>query len=507
MNAFSRYFLELASKFFEDVKNWFVGLFNTLFKDVWNNFKNYFLITKEHSQNFDFVGWLMFILTFIIIFTFLYFLIIRLIYAIRRYIKFQRTEIEKDDLKEEIAVLNEKVLATIDEKNKILAMKVSQLQGATQVEITPERIIEPVSEKTRFSKLRAVDLQYNGQKLETHMRKEDEINLEEITDRFVNFAASSLDLFYDKISIRLFLASMSASKVIILEGVSGTGKTSLPYAFGRFFKKKAPIISVQPSWRERAELLGYFNEFTKKFNETDFLKALYEANYRTDVNLIVLDEMNLARIEYYFAEFLSIMELPDTNEWKIDLVPDIWENDPKLLSDGKVDVPQNTWFIGTANKDDSTFTITDKVYDRAMIINFETKGKRFESVKAEPMDITYDYLNKLFKNAQKEYPIDQELIEKFNKLDQYIYENLRIAFGNRIIKQMETFIPVYNACGGTQEEAIDYLLTSKILRKYEVLNISFLRNEIDALIEEINRVFGKNTLPKAIDYLKTIHKY
>src|SRR5690554_7599821 len=128
MNAFSRYFLELASEFFEDVKNWFVGLFNTLFKDVWNNFKNYFLITKEHSQNFDFVGWLMFILTFIIIFTFLYFLIIRLIYAIRRYIKFQRTEIEKDDLKEEIAVLHEKVLATIDEKNKRSEEHTSELQ-------------------------------------------------------------------------------------------------------------------------------------------------------------------------------------------------------------------------------------------------------------------------------------------------------------------------------------------------------------------------------------------
>jgi 5-methylcytosine-specific restriction endonuclease McrBC GTP-binding regulatory subunit McrB len=68
--------------------------------------------------------------------------------------------------------------------------------------------------------------------------------------------------------------------------------------------------------------------------------------------------MNLARIEYYFAEFLSIMEMPDLSEWKIDLVPDIWDSDPKMIINGKINIPQNVWFIGTANKDDSTFTIT-----------------------------------------------------------------------------------------------------------------------------------------------------
>ena len=91
---------------------------------------------------------------------------------------------------------------------------------------------------------------------------------------------------------------------MILEGISGTGKTSLPYAMGKFFGNDAAIISVQPSWRDRSEMVGYLNEFTKKFNETD-LKELYETTYREDLNFIVLDELNLARIEYYFAEFLS----------------------------------------------------------------------------------------------------------------------------------------------------------------------------------------------------------
>ena len=106
---------------------------------------------------------------------------------------------------------------------------------------------------------------------------------------------------------------------IITRRISGTGKTSLPYSLGKFFLNDVAICSVQPSWRDRTELIGYYNEFTKKFNESEFLRAIYEASYRKDVNIIILDEMNLARIEYYFAEFLSIMEMPNPQEWIVEV--------------------------------------------------------------------------------------------------------------------------------------------------------------------------------------------
>ncbi|UKI51074.1 MAG: hypothetical protein L6U99_07070 [Clostridium sp.] len=148
---------------------------------------------------------------------------------------------------------------------------------------------------------------------------------------------------------------------------------------GKFFQHDTSIISVQPSWRDRAELLGYLNEFTKKFNETDFLKSVYAAGYSDTINIIVLDEMNLARVEYYFAEFLSIMEMPDINEWKIDLVPSTDPTDPHNLINGKLMIPQNVWFVGTANKDDSTFTITDKVYDRAVTLAINQKAQYIDA--------------------------------------------------------------------------------------------------------------------------------
>ncbi len=503
MNAFSRYFLQLFTQIWEDLKEFFSGLWNTLIKNIGQNFESYYLILRDNKSGFGFLGWIMFVISSLIILLFLYFLFLRVIIFFKRYIKFRRSEVEKDDLKEEIALLNEQVQIAIAEKNKILAMKVSQLGvNPHQTPTYQEKEEEP----TRFSKLRAIDLQYNGKPLRIKMQEEESVDLQGLVENFINFASSRLNLYYKKETIMLYFASMATSKVLILEGISGTGKTSLPYAMSKFFKNNATIVSVQPSWRDRSELLGYLNEFTKKFNETDFLKALYETIYRNDINFIVLDEMNLARIEYYFAEFLSIMEMPDLSEWRIDLVPDVWDSDPRMLINGKLTIPQNVWFVGTANKDDSTFTITDKVYDRAMSIEFNSKGESFSTADTPPTNMTYDYLNSLFDKAKKENEIDSKLLEKFDKLDSYMINNFKLAFGNRILKQVQTFIPIYVACGGTQIEALDYLLAHKILRKFEALNITFMKNELEELVNEINKIFGKGKFVESINYIKELQR-
>ena len=93
---------------------------------------------------------------------------------------------------------------------------------------------------------------------------------------------------------------------------------------------------------------------------------------------MVLDEMNISRVEYYFADFLSIMEYPE-DEWvlKIMQLPYNFEA-PNHLEDGNLAISNTTWFIGTANKDDSTYTITDKVYDRAIVISFNERNKKID---------------------------------------------------------------------------------------------------------------------------------
>jgi 5-methylcytosine-specific restriction endonuclease McrBC GTP-binding regulatory subunit McrB len=216
--------------------------------------------------------------------------------------------------------------------------------------------------------------------------------------------------------------------------------------------------------------------------------------------------MNLARIEYYFAEFLSIMEMPDPNEWKIDLIPDSQPGDPKHIRLGKIMIPQNVWFVGTANKDDSTFTITDKVYDRAMALEFNNRAQYFDAPYTKSINMTSEYLDSLFKKAKEEYAVSAKSIENLNRLDQFIRDKFKIAFGNRIMKHINIFVPTYMACGGTEIEGLDFMLRSKILRKFESLNLSFLKEEIEELISLLDKLYGKNTFVSSIAYLRELQK-
>ncbi|NLF49478.1 MAG: hypothetical protein GX582_07580, partial [Acholeplasmataceae bacterium] len=513
---------------------------------IGENFKSYYDLLMAEMSDFTPVSWVMVAVAAVLNVALVIFIIAKLVIWFQKYAAFRKVEIEKNELIEEIALLNDKVIALIEEKNQIMALKVSQLGiNASTGEPADKIITGPIQRgqrmqpayaaadgqmpsgvpvrgdgeprkpgdtsqgpvgPSRFVKLIQVDKEYAGKDTHVYMEGKDFLTLPELVDAFVNFASSKMKLYYTRKMISLFFAGMAASKVMILEGISGTGKTSLPYAMARFFSNNASMISVQPSWRDRAEILGYLNEFTKRFNETDFLKALYESIYRKDINLIVLDEMNLARIEYYFAEFLSIMEMPDPSEWKIDLVPDAKPSDPLKVINGKINVPPNVWFIGTANKDDSTFTITDKVYDRAIALEFEAKGEFFQAPETEPIQISAAYLQELFDEAFYKYPVSEELLNKFSVLDKYIQANFKIAFGNRIMVQVHKFVPVYVATGGTEEDGLDYIFANKVLRKFESLNLAFLQDELDQLISQIHKIFGKNGFEESVKFIRLLKK-
>ena len=361
-----------------------------------------------------------------------------------------------------------------------------------------------IAQANRFPKLSLVDLKYRDWEPPVY---DDAISLEDFVDSFRAFACSQMKLYYTPEVIRRFVAGMAASKLLILEGISGTGKTSLPYSFSRYLDNPATIVSVQPSFRDRTEVLGYFNEFSKRFNETEFLRAVYEAGLRQDPSMIVLDEMNLARVEYYFAEILSVLEMPSHDEWVLDLVPTQWAADPKGLHDGKLTIPDSLWFIGTANNDDSTFTITDKVYDRAIPIELNERADAFECEPHERVHVTAEHLQYLFQKAKVEYVIDEELLQKMHKLDQYLQTRFKLAFGNRIIKQMYDFIPVYVACGGTELGGMDYIIARKVLKKFESMNVSFVRDEMKGLIEYIEKTFGEGGLPDSVMYLQRIQNF
>ena len=321
------------------------------------------------------------------------------------------------------------------------------------------------------------------------------ITLRQFCENFRNYAANKLKLYYDISDIRRFVAGMAVSKMLILQGMSGTGKTSLAHAFGDFIDNPSTVIPVQPMWKERTDLIGYYNEFTKRFNETTLLEKMYEANYSKDIYITVMDEMNIARVEYYFAEFLSLLELPNAEERLLTVVSDVWEDDPTQLENGNIKLPPNMWFIGTANNDDSTFAISDKVYDRAMIMNLDSKAEPFVAPTTGNTRISAKQFEDLAEQAMREYEVTSRNLRRIELLDNYLIEHFQITFGNRIMKQIKNYIPVFVACGGDELEALDDILSKKVLRKLEMQNPIYLRSASAGLVAYIDELFGYDRMP------------
>lgn len=478
------------------------------------NIPKYIEIFKVWSGDFGAGGWVLAILSVLVILAVLAGIVFLIVLLLKKYVRFRKTIVDQEELLNEVATLNRDVIKLTTEKEKILAMKVSQLglkpgespfledeQGEEKAEgDDADKLDEDYS---RFYKLTQVDLE-----IESYVPPEynNEISLPEICDMFRNFACSRMGLYYEPKIIRLFLAAFASTRLIILQGISGTGKTSLPYAFGKFLQNDATIASVQPSWRDRTELFGYFNEFTKRFNETELLKKMYEATYKDDVFLTIMDEMNIARVEYYFAELLSILEMPSRDEWVVTLVPSVWSTDPKHLFDGKLRLPENMWYIGTINNDDSTFAVTDKVYDRAIPIDINTKGKYFDAPWTDHLTLSYKHLESMFEECKIKHKVSEDSLRKLAELDDYVIEHFRLAFGNRIVKQLEDFVPAYVGCGGTEIDGLDFILCHKILRKFESLNLAFIRDEIGGLITYLNKHFGKSNMKESKEYLERLQR-
>ena len=506
METFTRFLYEFLSQFFSGIITILKGI-GTGVGQIFD-IKSYQNILDVYKNDLSMPEWALVVMSVLLILIFIA-LVIALIYLlIRKYLKFRKKAINQDELLDEVASLNSQVARLVKEKEDILAMKVSQLglkPGESPTETTEgqgeeEKVDNP---DIRFSKLDQIDKQYANYKTKDYGNS---FTLPELCENFRNFAASKLGLFYKPEMMRIFISALASTRLVILQGISGTGKTSLAYAWGKFMKHDSCVASVQPSWRDRTDMFGYFNEFTKKFNETEMLKEMYTAGYCDEVYTVILDEMNLSRVEYYFAEMLSILEMPNRDEWIIELVPNSWKTDPKKIIGGKLKVPANMWYIGTINNDDSTFAVTDKVYDRAMPIDINDKGVPFEPVETEAQDINFSYLDNLFKTAIQENPISQSTLNKIEEMDNYVIQHFRIAFGNRIVAHMKKFVPVFVACGGDEIDGVDYFIAKKILRKFEQLNIAYIRDEIDPYVEFLDKTFGKNKMKECTEYLLRLKK-
>ena len=204
--------------------------------------------------------------------------------------------------------------------------------------------------------------------------------------------------------------------------------------------------------------------------------------------------------------FVALIICLPPKEWIVDVIASGRDDDPQHLEGGKLLVPQNIWFVGTANNDDSTFTITDKVYDRAISMFFDNKAKPFDAPYTEALPLPAEYLADLYAKAKEAYPVSEEAMAKFEELDEFVIEHFKLAFGNRIMKQLYSFVPCYIACGGTELEAFDFMFKTKVLKKFEVLSVGLTKEELIGLDEELTRLYGLNEFSMSRDKIKTLMK-
>lgn len=312
-----------------------------------------------------------------------------------------------------------------------------------------------------------------------------------VTEIRNRMATGDTAFYYDEVDVRLFLAGLASSRLHLLQGISGTGKTSLPREFFKALSGAGAtqIVEVQAGWRDKDDLLGYYNAFEKRFAESEFTKALYRALLPANVDrpmVVVLDEMNLAHPEQYFGSMLSILENAVTEQGYLDLLTSALPGLPVRFDGARLPLPPNVWFVGTANHDETTVAFADKTYDRAHVQELPARHKEFAARRpGTAAPISFRDLQRAFDAAAREHAGTVSEVKAL--LNENLHESFArfgVGWGNRLERQVERFVPVVLDAGGSTTEAVDHLVATKLVRKLED-RFGVRPEELEQLADEI----------------------
>ncbi|MFE9275700.1 MrcB family domain-containing protein [Paenibacillus glucanolyticus] len=298
--------------------------------------------------------------------------------------------------------------------------------------------------------------------------------------------------------------SLKTKPFVILAGVSGTGKTKLVKLFAEALGATGQftLIPVRPDWSDPSDLLGY-KDLSGVFRPGRLAEVLVEASQRENQHkpyFVCLDEMNLARVEYYFSDVLSVIE---TQEWKQDrIVTSKLMNRESLLQEdqsiyGDLSIPDNVYLIGTVNMDETTHPFSKKVLDRANTIEFNYIDlQQYPSLGLQETESILPVHNSFLRSEYLQlvdvYSEYTELVhattEKLVKIN-HILEEIHSHVGFRI-RDSICFYMVYNQRHEllTNDEAFDLQLLQKILPRVQGSSLSVKR----VLLKLLQGALGRN---------------
>lgn len=390
----------------------------------------------------------------------------------RRQLLADLSEVRQEAARKRIAVTELESLR--DEKRSLESANDLLRETSNQLRAEVDALVKRDEGKSPFPSCSAMDA---SSKLQVVQPTTDSIpDLTEfartLRHRMARDPQTSKELYYSVEDVRSFLGGLAMSRLLLLQGISGTGKTSLPLAFARAIGAGSTLVEVQAGWRDRQDLIGHFSTFERRFYESEFLQAIYRASspfYRNMPFIIVLDEMNLSHPEQYFADLLSALE-QDRQRQRLVLMTAAVPSAPQLLTEGgtKLPIPSNVWFVGTANHDETTKDFADKTYDRAHVMELPRSREAFQHQDFPPQEpLSLEALTKAFKAATKAHKLEASKAYKFlrNELGNILGQRFRLGWGNRLERQMNSYVPVVVSAGGSVGEATDHILATKLLRK------------------------------------------
>jgi hypothetical protein len=340
-----------------------------------------------------------------------------------------------------------------------------------------------------------------------------------------------------------FWTCLKANYLTILAGISGTGKSKLPQYVAEALDAEVRLIPVKPNWHDSRDLLGFYNPLSQSFQHTRFLQALLAAKKQEDERLwiIILDEMNLAPVEHYFADFLSLLEQDHDN---VEIELDGWDRGTwektrnhwraeedatrlhqTLTLEPPILMPRNVRIVGTVNIDQTTQMLSDKLLDRSDVIQFErvdlaelTLEDRWQ--RAEREVAKQRLLPEQFRQWADVEQVSHEQLERLRPFSHQLQElnktlgRANLHFGFRVLTEVERYL--LQVITGEEyldiERAFDLQIKQRVLPRIRrmVADPSLLQETLEKALaqltaypdscEKINRGFLRQLKQGFVNY-------
>lgn len=328
---------------------------------------------------------------------------------------------------------------------------------------------------------------------ETKQKEEEliEIDTSQKTDELIiqsmDYHSQKRNLFYNKKDFVNIHTALKCNSLVILSGLSGTGKSAIVDIYARALginnttspdESKMLFIPVRPSWNDDSDLLGYVDLVHMVYRASDsgfvdFLVRAQKEENKDKLFIVCFDEMNLARVEHYFSQFLSLLERP-TNQRQLQLYDKQYSG--RLYNSAEypyqIKIGDNVKFVGTVNIDESTYHFSDKVLDRANVIQLDVLNysTMWEKTKyGSLVNINWsmdDYKALIVTNSDENMQRVHQLLWDIHTL---LHEaSSKYGVGPRIVKSIDMYLwnlPKTNIGDFSFADGIDLQIAQRVLTK------------------------------------------